>query len=58
VGLLTAGTLLLPLLVAVYTGNYALWCFRRRLWRGGVGLSLLALLTFGVPLWYEFSRMS
>lgn len=53
---LTLIALALPLLVAIYTGNYALWCVRRRLWRGAAGLGLLALLTIGLPAWYELIR--
>lgn len=35
---------------SLYTLNYAWWAFRRRLWRGGVGLTALALLCALAPL--------
>ncbi len=54
---LSFAVLLVPYLVAVYTGNYALWCLHRRLWRGAAGLALLAAVTAGLPTWYEFFRL-
>jgi hypothetical protein len=38
-----------PILVAVYTYNYARWAHKQGLRRGAVGLALLALLTVLIP---------
>jgi len=42
-------TMLVPVLAAVYTANYARWAWRERYRLGAVGLFLLALLTVLVP---------
>ncbi len=49
-------TMLPPLLVAVYTWNYAKWAWQERYRLGAVGLYLLAMLTVAVPtlaLWWN-----
>jgi hypothetical protein len=40
---------LIPVLVAIYTLNYARWASRQRMWRGAVGLYLLAAASVLVP---------
>jgi hypothetical protein len=42
-------TMLVPVLVAIYTFNYGRWAWQNKLRRGGVGLYFLALLTVAVP---------
>lgn len=42
---------LVPLLVAIYTFNYARWAWKRKLRRGAIGLFLLAASTLVVPVW-------
>ena len=42
-------TLTIPLLVAIYTWNYARWAGKQQLYRGAVGLYLLAAATLVVP---------
>lgn len=42
-------TLLVPLLVAIYTWNYARWAWKRELKFGAVGLFLLSISTVVVP---------
>lgn len=41
-------TLLVPLLVAIYTWNYGRWAWKREFRRGAIGLYLLAFATVGV----------
>jgi hypothetical protein len=43
--------LLGPLLVTIYTYNYARWAGKQGLRRGAVGLYLLALGTLVAPAW-------
>ncbi|MEW8977106.1 MAG: hypothetical protein AB2385_01770 [Symbiobacterium sp.] len=43
--------LLVALLVAIYTFNYARWAWRQRLRLGAFGLALLAAATVAVPAW-------
>ncbi len=38
-----------PLLVGLYTFNYARWAWQRQLRRGAIGLFLLAAAAVGVP---------
>lgn len=46
----TFGLIMLPpLLVAIYTFNYARWAWRQRLRFGAVGVFLLAALTVALP---------
>ncbi len=44
-----AVSLLIPVLVAVYTVNYGRWAWKRKLRRGAIGLYLLAAATVGIP---------
>ncbi|MDB4895244.1 MAG: hypothetical protein JWN15_1506, partial [Firmicutes bacterium] len=46
--------LLGPLLVAIYTYNYARWAGKQGLRRGAVGLYVLALAAVVVPGWLLF----
>lgn len=52
--MLRIAAMLLPALVTIYTGNYAVWCWRRRLMRGAVGLALLAAACVGLPVYVIF----
>lgn len=48
--------MLFPVLVAIYTFNYARWAWRQEYRRGAVGLFLLAGATAGIPgfvLWWN-----
>lgn len=38
-----------PLLIAIYTVNYARWAWRQHYRLGALGLVVLALLTVGIP---------
>lgn len=42
-------TMLVPVLVAVYTVNYGRWAWKQNLRLGAVGLFLLAALTVAAP---------
>lgn len=42
-------TVVIPLLAAIYTWNYARWAASRKLGRGAAGLYLLSVLTVAVP---------
>lgn len=42
-------TMLVPVLVAIYTWNYGRWAWKHGLHIGAVGLFLLAVATVGVP---------
>lgn len=53
---LKALILAVPLLVAIYTWNYARWAWRHELKRGAVGLALLAVATLALPLYMLLSR--
>ncbi|HYG60763.1 MAG TPA: hypothetical protein VD902_22025 [Symbiobacteriaceae bacterium] len=45
----TLSTLAVPVLVAIYTWNYARWAARQSLVRGAAGLYLLAAACVAVP---------
>lgn len=48
---ITLAMILLPtVLVAIYTFNYGLWAWHRKLRFGAMGLYLLAVLTVAVPV--------
>lgn len=40
-----------PVLVAIYTWNYARWAWRKERKRGAVGLALIAIATVALPLY-------
>lgn len=43
--------MLIPVLVAIYTFNYARWAWQRGLRFGAVALGLLAVASVAVPGW-------
>lgn len=49
-------TIVVPLLVGVYTWNYGWWAWKQELRRGAIGLFLLAAATVGISgftLWWN-----
>lgn len=43
--------MLIPVLVALYTANYAKWAWQRQYRLGAVGLGALAILSVMIPGW-------
>lgn len=48
--------ILTPILIGIYTWNYARWAWKKQLKRGAFGLALLALASTSLPLWLLFRR--
>lgn len=44
-------TLLIPVLISIYTLNYSRWAWRHQLRRGALGLAVLAVSTVAVPVY-------